>query len=134
MTCAYYYCYYYHQNNGSSYCRPSPLLCLFSSIVMTVAVVDVACVDSGKSFSGDLEKAESVPLRFLSFVSMMRSHLKGEKHWGSGLEGVDLYLAQCPIFQRQQEGSSGGGGGGGGGGGDHGQALPLSPLREYVEV
>ena len=88
-------------------------------------MVDVACVDKGKAFSGDLEKADSVSLRFLSFVNMMRAHLRGEKHWGSDLDGVDIYLAQCPIYQRQR-----------GKDGDHAASstAPLAPLRDYIDV
>jgi hypothetical protein len=66
---------------------------------VVLAVVDVACADTGSAFSGDLQHCQSVRLAFTSFLRFFRDAGKGVVH--EELEGLELNLCQCPMYQRK---------------------------------
>jgi hypothetical protein len=76
--------------------------------------VQVSCAERGTPFSGDLALAESAAVSFHAFLAFF--HAAVDKKAGAQgaragrfeaeLDGLDLYLAQCGVYERPREGNT----------------------------
>lgn len=61
-------------------------------------VVDLACKERDAShFSGDHRDRQSVEAKFGDFLDAFAAAIERRDHWLNNVEGLQLYLCQCPI-------------------------------------